>query len=170
MTACPRKRLRCSSFLWTHCMGPPTCSALVCPGCGTASCFDVWHSPKGQELTPLGRGSSLLSVSSLLCPKPFSTPRYQKYGAPIPHPQITSCVTLGKSLNLSEPSLFSTKRAIVLVNTYLRAGLNMTSMCRASALLPHILFPSLSAVSVQFLVFYKIRLHFYLTFLPELGS
>lgn len=57
----------------------------------------------------------------------------------------------------------------MLVNTYLRAGLNMTYMCRASTLLPHILFPSLSpsAASVQFLVFYKIQLHFYPTFLPE---
>lgn len=52
----------------------------------------------------------------------------------------------------------------------------MSFMYRASALLLHILFPSLSpsAASMQFLVFYKIRLHFYLTFLPvgicELGS
>ena len=77
-------------------------------------------------------------------------------------------MTLDKSLNLSEPSLFSRKKAIVLVNTYPRAGLNMTFMCRASALLPHMLFPSLSpsAVSVEFLVFYKIQLHFDLTFLP----
>ena len=56
----------------------------------------------------------------------------------------------------------------MLVNTDLRAGLNMTCMCSASTLPHALLFPSKSpsTTSVQFLGFHKIQFHFYLIFLP----